>query len=156
MPWLRAAIKFLAIPTATFYMFTLASLAHAEILNVDPAALKWAGLKNESDASKRILTDAALKALATKPFDAELLMKKSYLLGKYNNSNVIATFPCSDICPNYTVRIIYLDVKPESCKATGGKVTGVVVPMGISLATENYCIPKKILPYQDFIAASAN
>jgi hypothetical protein len=148
MHCLRVSVKFLAIVTTTLYMLTLASLANAQVLSIDPEVLKWAELKNKSEANKRILTDAALTVFATKSFDAGALMRKSFLLGKYNNANVIASFPCADVCPTYTVRIIYLDVEPKTCKAVGDEQVDIHVPEGIWLSTKHYCIPKKIISYQ--------
>lgn len=148
MHCLRVLVKFLVIVTATFYMLTVSNLTYAQALSVDPETLKWAELKNKSDASKRVLTNAALTDFATKPFNAGALMRKSFLLGKYNNANEIASFPCADECPTYTVRIIYLDVEPKTCKAVGGELVAVHVPEGIWMSNKNYCIPKKIILYQ--------
>src|SRR3546814_12003356 len=64
---------------------------------------------------------AALQAWASKPWDKAALMHTTVEVGRYRGVSVIAEHPCSDVCPQYTVRIIHYQLPPEaSCASVGG------------------------------------
>ncbi|WP_234411338.1 hypothetical protein [Rhodanobacter thiooxydans] len=50
---------------------------------------------------------AALQAWAGKPWDKAALMHTTVEVGRYRGVPVMAEHPCSDVCPQYTVRIIH-------------------------------------------------
>ena len=52
-----------------------------------------------------LLEDAALAAYAAKSFDKQAMMGQTVELGRNHGMPVVAWFPCSDVCPQYTVRI---------------------------------------------------
>ncbi|HEX3405713.1 MAG TPA: hypothetical protein VHS81_00625, partial [Caulobacteraceae bacterium] len=82
--------------------------------------------------SVRQLTDADLTAYAAKPFDKAAMMFKRVALGLHHGALVVADFPCGDVCPNYTVRIIHYDVSPgPACARLGGIVETRSVPVSI-------------------------
>jgi hypothetical protein len=55
---------------------------------------------------------------------------------------VVVDYPCSDLCPQYTKRIVRYDVPPgPECARIGGVDQDRVVPRGIGVATVTYCVP---------------
>lgn len=90
-----------------------------------------------------MLDDAALRAYATRPWDKARLMGSTVQLGRHHGVPVVAEFPCADVCPRYTVRIIHY-VLPEgvSCESVGGVEQSVGVPVAIMVRQETFCFPK--------------
>jgi hypothetical protein len=63
---------------------------------------------------------------------------------------VVVDYICSDVCPNYTVRIIHFAVEAGSaCAAVGGVEKSVVVPIGIGATPRTFCFPKVIAEHWD-------
>jgi len=91
--------------------------------------------------------DAALKAYAAKPFDKRALMGQTVELGRNHGVPVVAEFPCSDVCPQYTVRIIHYRL-PEGvdCAGAGGVEEEVGVPVAIAVLPKTFCVPKALEP----------
>jgi hypothetical protein len=89
-----------------------------------------------------LLDDAALKAYAAKPFDKHAMMGQTVELGRNHGLPVVAWFPCSDVCPQYTVRIIHYRL-PEGadCAAAGGVAKSVAVPVAIAVMQKTFCVP---------------
>jgi hypothetical protein len=59
---------------------------------------------------------------------------------------VVAEFPCSDVCPQYTVRIIHYRLPPEaSCASVGGVEKEVLVPIAIAVRPKTFCIPEPLV-----------
>ncbi|MEP7184630.1 MAG: hypothetical protein ABI767_02230, partial [Rhodanobacter sp.] len=72
-------------------------------------------------ASPTEMDAAALKAYAGKPWDKAALMHSTVDLGSYHGVPVMAEFPCADVCPQYTVRIIHLRLPADAnCAGAGG------------------------------------
>jgi hypothetical protein len=92
------------------------------------------------------LDDAALHAYATQPWDKASLMGTTVPLGRYQGVPVVAEFPCADVCPKYTVRIIHY-VLPEgmSCATAGGVEESVPVPVAITVMQKTFCFPKPLV-----------
>jgi len=89
---------------------------------------------------------AALQAWAGKPWDKAALMNTTVELGRYRNVPVVAEFPCSDVCPQYTVRIIHYQLPPEaSCASVGGVEKEVLVPIAITVRSKTFCIPEPLV-----------
>jgi hypothetical protein len=55
---------------------------------------------------------------------------------------VIAEYPCGDLCPAYTTRIIHYDLStgPE-CAEHGGVVDERWVPMAAAVGKKPFCVP---------------
>jgi hypothetical protein len=88
---------------------------------------------------------AALQAWASQPWDKAALMNTTLELGRYRNVPVVAEFPCSDVCPQYTVRIIHYRLAPEaSCASVGGVEKEVLVPIAITVRSKTFCIPEPL------------
>jgi hypothetical protein len=55
---------------------------------------------------------------------------------------VVVDYPCADVCPDYTVRIIHYDVAPgHDCDQIGGKTVVRAVPFAIAARVEPFCVP---------------
>jgi hypothetical protein len=89
---------------------------------------------------------AALQAWAGQPWDKAALMNTTVELGRYGNVPVVAEFPCSDVCPQYTVRIIHYRLPPDaSCASVGGVEKEVLVPIAIAVRPKTFCIPEPLV-----------
>jgi hypothetical protein len=96
-------------------------------------------------AAPRQLSDAELVAYAASSFDQRAMMEKHVVVGLHRGQRVIADFPCSDICPQYTKRIIHYDVAPgAACAAAGGVTQTRSVPVSIAVMNKDFCIPKPL------------
>jgi hypothetical protein len=96
-------------------------------------------------AQPRGLSDADLVAYAASPFDHLAMMEKHVTVGLNHGVTVVADFPCSDICPQYTTRIIHYDVAPGArCTAAGGVTQTRRVPYSIAMIDKPFCIPKAL------------
>ncbi|MFC5524590.1 hypothetical protein ACFPPA_02420 [Rhodanobacter ginsengisoli] len=89
---------------------------------------------------------AALRAYASKPWDKAALMNTTVELGRYRNVPVVAEFPCSDVCPQYTVRIIHYRLPADTrCASVGGVEKDVLVPIAITVRQKTFCIPQPLV-----------
>lgn len=89
-----------------------------------------------------MLDDAALVAYAARPFDKHAMMGQTVELGRNHGLPVVAEFPCSDVCPQYTVRIIHYRLPPGgNCAAAGGEEKTVGVPVAIAVLPKTFCVP---------------
>jgi hypothetical protein len=96
-------------------------------------------------AGPQKLSDADLIAYAAQPFDHMAMMGKRVIIGLYRGAPVIAEFPCSDVCPQYTTRLIHYDIAPGAACAAAGGVTQVRrVPFSIAMVERAFCIPKPL------------
>ncbi|MBT2143536.1 MULTISPECIES: hypothetical protein [unclassified Rhodanobacter] len=96
---------------------------------------------------------AALRAWAAQPWDKAALMNTTVALGRYRNVPVVAEFPCSDVCPQYTVRIIHYRLPPEtSCASVGGVEKEVLVPIAITVRPKTFCIPEPLVASGQYYA----
>ncbi|MBS0412512.1 MAG: hypothetical protein JSR86_21535 [Proteobacteria bacterium] len=92
-----------------------------------------------------LISDAELQAYAAKPFDKSAMMFKHLALGRNHGAPVVVDFPCGDVCPAYTVRIIHYDVAPgPACAAVGGIEQKIMVPRGIAVSSETFCVPRAL------------
>jgi hypothetical protein len=91
----------------------------------------------------RPISDANIRAYAGQPFDKAAMMGKRDVLGRRNGVAVIAEYPCSDVCPAYTARIIHYDVAPgPDCDKAGGVVEMRAVPIAIAVEMKPFCVPR--------------
>ncbi|OOG59634.1 hypothetical protein [Rhodanobacter sp. C03] len=96
---------------------------------------------------------AALQAYAGKPWDKAALMNTTVELGRYKNVPVVAEFPCSDVCPQYTVRIIHYRLPSDvSCASVGGVEKQVLVPVAIAVMPQTFCIPQPLVTSVQYYA----
>jgi|GEM_PF-1966221 len=91
------------------------------------------------------IDDAAVLAFVKAPFDPKAggrWPKWPRTLGMLRGVPVVISYTCSDLCPDYTKRIVRYNVTagPE-CDRIGGISKDIVVPRGIGAGTRRYCIP---------------
>jgi hypothetical protein len=92
------------------------------------------------------LDAAALQAWAARTWDKAALMNTTVEVGSYRGVPVVAEYPCSDVCPQYTVRIIHYRVPPDvSCASAGGVEKQVLVPIAIAVRSKTFCIPQPLV-----------
>jgi len=90
-----------------------------------------------------LLDDAALAAYAARPFDKHAMMGQTVELGRNHGMPVVAQFPCADVCPQYTVRIVHYRLPDGTdCAAAGGVEKTVGVPVAIAVLPKTFCVPK--------------
>jgi hypothetical protein len=87
------------------------------------------------------LTDQDILDYATAEYDKEEMMFQKVEVGSHNGMLLIAEFPCSDLCPDNTIRVIRYDVENEECEALGGVLHIIFVPSDIAMVEEEYCFP---------------
>jgi len=97
-------------------------------------------------ATPGVLDASALQAYASKPWDKAALMHSTIELGRYDGVPVVAEFPCSDVCPQYTVRIIHYRLPADaSCASVGGVEESVLVPIAIAVREKKFCVPEPLV-----------
>ncbi len=94
---------------------------------------------------KQELSDDDLLKYAKSLYDKKEMMFKDFILGYHNGVPVRVSFPCSDVCPEGTIRIIRYDVNLSQCISVGGEIKAIYVPFGISSKIEKFCFPKIIV-----------
>lgn len=110
-------------------------------------AIAASGLSAQAiaDAKPRQLSDADLIAYAARPFDKAAMMEQRLVVGLHHGVPVVAEFPCSDVCPDYTTRIIHYDLAPgPACAAAGGVVKSRRVPYSIAMIEKDFCVPRPL------------
>jgi len=86
--------------------------------------------------------DRRLLDYASRPYDKRAMMGTKASLGLHNGAPLVAEFPCSDICRDYTVRIIHYDLKEgQACSQAKGVEKTVWVPVGIGRTERSFCFP---------------
>ena len=89
------------------------------------------------------MSEALLLEYASTPYKKGAHGADHQVLGKLNDVDVVVDFICSDVCPDYTVRIIHFDVEPgPKCDEIGGVEQSVVVPIAIAAMPKLFCFPK--------------
>jgi len=97
----------------------------------------------------RALSDSDLLKYAASPYDKRSMEGKHIVLGVHGGTKVVVDFPCSDLCPQYTTRIIHYDLEPgPECSARGGVEQRIDVPVGIGRFPVPFCLPKVLAENQ--------
>ena len=88
------------------------------------------------------VTDAEIAAFAAVPLDKTKRGGRTRFLGFHNGTSVLVDYPCSDLCPHYTTRIIHYAVEPgPECERIGGVIREATVPRGIASVVKPFCVP---------------
>ncbi|NIJ18562.1 hypothetical protein FHS95_000231 [Sphingomonas naasensis] len=91
------------------------------------------------------IDDAAVLAFVKAPFDPKAggrWPKWPRTLGMLRGVPVVISYTCSDLCPEYTKRIVRYNVAAgPDCDRIGGISKDIVVPRGIGAGLSRYCIP---------------
>jgi hypothetical protein len=88
------------------------------------------------------LSDRKILSFAKSSYEQREKMHTVEILGYQNGAKIIVEYPCSDLCPAYTKRIIHYDVDVENCAEVDGMVKKISVPFGIAFGPKEFCIPK--------------
>lgn len=92
----------------------------------------------------RPLSEEALLAYASASF--ERVDKRVVSLGQLNGTPVIAEFICSDLCPDYTVRVIRYDLKTDqTCRGVGGVEKALRIPVSVAATDKTFCFPQVLV-----------
>jgi len=91
------------------------------------------------------LSDEELLSYAQARFSKEKMWGKRMIIGSHHGIPVRGVFPCSDVCPDYTIRIIRYDIDLDKCKEAGGIIKAILVPRGIAAIQLSFCFPKVIV-----------
>lgn len=104
-------------------------------------------------SSGGVLSDERLLRYARSSFDEEEMVFRDFVVGYHRGVPVRVSFPCSDVCPQYTVRVIRYNVSLSDCESVGGVVKSIYVPFGIGVRSEEFCFPQVIVDNQiyDFV-----
>ena len=126
-------------------------LAAAAYLISHPAGFDETSVEKATptpSTADRELTDAEIYSLNTVSYDKRTMMFKHVVLGRHNGAKVVADYPCSDLCPDYTVRIIHYAVPVAFCDAVeGAVVVKEPVPFGVGAIVMSFCKPA-VLAYK--------
>ncbi|MEA2461981.1 MAG: hypothetical protein QOH90_2158, partial [Actinomycetota bacterium] len=89
------------------------------------------------------LSDHAIAAYAARPWDKARMMGRHQVLGLHNGVRVVVDFPCGDVCPNYTTRVIHYDVAPgPACVRARGVVRHAIIAQGPAASRRPFCVPR--------------
>jgi hypothetical protein len=89
------------------------------------------------------LTDDDIIAYARRAWSKRYWMNQSVALGELNGVRVIAEYPCGDICPDYTNRVIRYEVRAgPDCDRIGGISQQLILMSG---AVGTFCVPKVLI-----------
>ena len=113
------------------------------------AALLFAVL-TQGCAAQQELSDSQLVAFQQEKFDKRKFMWQTTRLGMHHGTMVIAEHPCSDLCPQYTVRIVRYDLPVDKCKNAGGIIGYRIVPEGIALGVKGFCVPPVLASLKEY------
>lgn len=105
--------------------------------------LAFLALLTSQAAAPSPVTDAQVRAYAHASFDKRALMGRREVLGMQGVAAVVADHPCSDICPDYTRRIVHL-LAPMRCEDAGGVIRDRLLPQGIAVMPKPYGVPRAL------------
>ena len=104
-----------------------------------------AGVAHPIAPQERRLTEGELKRLDSVHYDKAEKSGKREELGTFRGGRLVADYPCGDICPAYTVRIIHYAVDPgPACQALGGVADLRGYASGISPTSSAFCVPRPL------------
>ena len=96
--------------------------------------------------AKPQVREAELLAFAQTPVSPEEYWGGDASLGFLDGTEVILGYPCSDLCPNYMVRVIRLEVPvTRTCSQVGG----VFREVNVGGFDTRYCFPRILIDNWD-------
>jgi hypothetical protein len=111
---------------ATLFSFLLIACASAP---------RW----TPNDEDRRLLEYASAR------YDKKAMYGKKIALGTNHGTDVVVEFPCGDVCPDYTQRIIhYQPPDGSSCAQVGGVEREIVVPSFV-FTHKSFCFPRVLV-----------
>ena len=96
-----------------------------------------------------VINDDWLMDYASRPYEKKFI-KEDEILGRLNGTPVIVEYVCSDVCPDYMVRIIRYDVETGTpCAKAGGREKAIRLPISIVSKLQNFCFPPVLVENWD-------
>jgi len=96
-----------------------------------------------SEAPPPVVSDQEILDYASRPFNKYNIAQSRVILGLHKGTTVAVDFICSDLCPEYTVRVIHYELGNEhKCSDIGGIEKKVRVPVAIAAMDKTFCFPK--------------
>jgi len=92
--------------------------------------------------SQKTISDNELLKFATSSYDKEVKMNTEEILGVHNGHQVKVIYPCGDLCPTYTKRIVSYSIDIENCTSDIGVKKDIRVLRGRAAGDESFCLPK--------------
>ncbi|HXK22260.1 MAG TPA: hypothetical protein VMS55_06230 [Myxococcota bacterium] len=90
------------------------------------------------------ISESELLAYASAPYDRVEI--KHVVLGLLNDSPVVADYICSDVCPDYTVRVIHYELSEgQTCNSVGGVEKALRIPVAIAATDKVFCFPRVLV-----------
>ena len=83
-------------------------------------------------------------SLALTSYDKREKMNTEELIGTHEGKRVKVIYPCGDICPDYTKRIIHYITEIENCDKSSGVIKEIKITRGRASNYESFCVPKII------------
>lgn len=94
----------------------------------------------------RRLTDRDVLNYASSGYDKSLYDQSPEILGSLRGFDVVVEYKCSDICPDYTVRVIRFELPDgKTCDEAGGRYKYFDLPPFSAQPKGGYCIPAVLL-----------
>ena len=91
------------------------------------------------------VSNTELLGFARSYIDKDKMMFKEFTIGRNNGYPIKVSYPCSDICPQNTIRIIRYDVPVAECNKVGGVLKEIYVPFGLATSPQEFCFPKTMV-----------
>ena len=122
----------------------IASIAMVALQVTAASRLPGEPHRSPPSAPPKHISDSDLLAYARSGFDRRAKMGKHEVLGLHQKALVVVDFPCSDLCPDHTTRIIHYDVPADMkiCARVGGAIRQEWVPYVISVKQKPFCLPR--------------
>jgi len=90
------------------------------------------------------LSASDILSLALNPYDKREKMNTEEIIGTHEGKEVKVIYPCGDICPDYTKRVIHYIIEIENCNKSNGVIKEIKVTRGRASNYESFCVPKVI------------
>ncbi|MFH1520540.1 MAG: hypothetical protein ABID61_02765 [Candidatus Micrarchaeota archaeon] len=108
----------------------------------EPTLVNLTNINNSNNESSQLTDNDILEYAQTFNENKESMVFNDFILGYHQGVPVRAWFPCSDICPDYTVVVLHYNASIEECGSINGSVTSLYIPVGIGASKEDFCVPK--------------
>lgn len=95
------------------------------------------------DTTPSLVSDEEILNYATRSYDKNHIAQSRMILGSHGGTTVLVEYICSDLCPDYTVRVIHYELsKDQKCSDVGGVEKEVRIPVAIAAMNRIFCFPK--------------
>ena len=96
------------------------------------------------------VSDEEILRYASAPYDKRSVSDHYVLLGVNRSTPVVAEYICSDVCPDYTVRVVHYQLSPrQACADIPGVERKQTIPVAIAAMDKLYCYPQIINDHWD-------